>query len=308
MGDSSPRVTIVILNWNGKGLTLDCLRSLSGLDYPGCDIVVVDNASTDGSVEAIRKTFPEVHVVENEANLGFSEGNNRGIAYALERGSDYVLILNNDTLLRQGGFLSILVAYLEENPGVAAVSPLILYPDSSLVWSAGGRLRIRLGMCSHIGKNEPAGLFTAREPYEVDYLPGCCLLAGRKAIADVGLLDPDYFLYFEDLDWCFRARKNGYRCMVHPVDAIYHKKSGTTGTSGSDKLSPTQAFFYARNGILFARKNLEGVSRAVFIAAQFTLKTAYSLLHMQSPRSALDYAKGLAAGLLPGGKWDRIAR
>lgn len=308
MAERLPRVAIIILNWNGRDLTLDCLRSLSILDYPEYDIVVVDNASSDDSVQAIKSDFSEVHIVENDKNLGFSEGNNRGIVRALERGAEYVMLLNNDTLLFRPDFLSNLVEYLENNPEVAAVSPLVLYPDSPLVWSAGGRLHAVLGMCSHMGKNKHAGLFATRDPYEVEYIPGCCLLVPARAIADVGLLDPDYFLYFEDLDWCYRAKQKGYRCIVYPIEAIYHKKSGSSGISGSDRLSPTQAFFYARNGILFARKNLRGVSRAVFIMAQFTLKAVYCLTHMQNLRSSANYARGLAAGLLPRKKWDRIAK
>jgi len=303
----TPHVTIVILNWNGRDLTLDCLRSLSALDYPDHDIVVVDNASSDGSAQAVRDAFPSVSVIENERNLGFSEGNNHGILHALERGADYVLLLNNDTLLHHRGFLSILVDYLENNRDVAAVSPLILYPDSDLVWSAGGRLHMRLGVCSHVGKGDPAGVFAGRGPFQVDYIPGCCLLMGRDVLADIGLLDPDYFLYFEDLDWCFRATGRGYRCMIYPITAIYHMKSGTTGAAGSDKLSPTQAFFYARNGILFASKNLKGFSKVSFLGAQFTFKIVYSLLHMENLKSLVNYVKGLAAGLFPGHGGGKIA-
>lgn len=300
MAREVPHVAIVVLNWNGRDLTLQCLSSLEGLDYPSFAVVLVDNASSDGSAQAVREAFPAVTVLENEANLGFSEGNNRGIAYALSRGADYVLILNNDTVLRDHRFLALLVAYLEGHPDVAAVGPLVLYPDSELVWSAGGRLRPVLGMCSHLGKGRPARGFSSREPYEVDYVPGCCMLVSRPALAEVGMLDPEYFLYFEDLDWCFRAARLGYRCVVCPVGAIYHHKSGTSGSAGSDRLSGTQAFFHARNGILFAKKNLRGMRKASFLFGQFTFKLAYNLLHLEGARALADYARGIASGLRGG--------
>ncbi len=307
MAGNTSHVTVIILNWNGRELTLQCLRSLSALDYPDYDIVVVDNASSDGSARAVREAFPGVTVVENESNLGFSGGNNRGIELALDRGADYVLLLNNDTTLVHPGFLSLLVAYLEDNRDAAAVGPLVLYPRSDLVWSAGGRLHLALGLCSHMGKNRPVGLLTAREPYRVDYVPGCCMLIRSGAVAEVGQLDPDYFLYFEDLDWCCRAARHGYRCMIYPVAAIYHEKSGTSGEAGTDRLSPTQAFFFARNGILFARKNLEGLAKISFLAAQFTVKIAYSFLHMENAASFSSYLRGIAAGMLPRHEWGKAA-
>mgnify|MGYP005836217191 CR=1 FL=1 len=297
MATGAPRVFIVVLNWNGRDLTLECLRSLSSLDYPDYEVAVVDNASSDGSAQAVTEAFPEVTVIENEANLGFSEGNNRGVAHALERGADYVLILNNDTRLAGPSFLSLLVAYMEGNPDVAAIGPLVLYPDSDVVWSAGGRLRPALGMCSHLGKKKPAGAYASREPYRVDYVPGCCLLASKGAFATVGMFDPDYFLYFEDLDWCFRAARLGRRCVIYPVTAVYHYKSGTSGSAGSDRLSPVQAFFYARNAFLFARKNLHGIRKASFLLAQFSFKAAYTLMHVESPRAFAAYVRGIAAGL-----------
>ncbi|MDI6832194.1 MAG: glycosyltransferase family 2 protein [Actinomycetota bacterium] len=290
-------MAIVVLNWNGRDLTLDCLRSLEDLDYPSWEVILVDNASCDGSAQAVRDAFPRVTVLENEANLGFSEGNNRGIAHALSRGADYVLILNNDTVLGDPGFLAVLVAYLEAHRDVAAAGPLVLYPDSGRVWSAGGRLHPVLGMCSHEGKGEPARGFASREPYRVDYVPGCCMLLSRSALAKVGMFDPDYFLYFEDLDWCFRAEERGYRCVVCPVEAVYHRKSGTSGSAGSDRLSSIQAFYYARNGILFAKKNLRGARKASFLLGQFTFKLAYSLLHLEGASALADYARGIAAGL-----------
>ncbi len=294
--ETRPRVAIVILNWNGRNFLVDCMKSLEDIDYPNCEIIVVDNASTDDSVGEVRKLFPSTLIIANNENLGFSEGNNRGIRLALERGSDYILLLNNDTLLRNHSFLDVLVDYLEENRQAAAVGPLILYPDSDIIWSAGGKLHTVLGICSHVGKKKPVQNFLAREPYEVDYLPGCCILVGKEAFSRVGLLDSDYFLYFEDLDWCWRARRTGLKCMVTPIDAIYHTKSGTAGAAGSDSLSHTQAFYFGRNGILFARKNLRGVHKFCFQLGEFSFNLFYSVLHMKDFGSLASYLQGLVAG------------
>ncbi len=294
--EGHPKVAIVILNWNGKEFLLDCLRSFETLEYPEYEIIVVDNASRDGSVQEIEKRFPHLPIIANQENLGFAGGNNTGIELALRRDADYVMLLNNDTLLRNTRFLDRLVDYMESHRDVAATSPLILYPSSDLVWSAGGKLHILLGMCSHIGKRKEIAKFLPKNPYEADYLPGCCIMARREALMNTGLLDPDYFLYYEDLDWCWRARQTSGKCVVVPVDAIYHAKSGTAGRAGSDSLSPTQAFFFARNGIRFARKNLKGPKKISFLIGVFSFNMLYCVLHMRSLESVERYVKGIAAG------------
>lgn len=249
----APAVAVVVLNWNGKDLTLDCVRSLLEIDTPNVDIIVVDNASDDGSVGAIRDSFGgRVTVVANDENLGFAAGNNAGIRLALERGVDYVLLLNNDTVV-DAALIDNLLRPFETNGNLGVAGPKIYYhtpPDR--IWFAGGELFLSRGVARHIGIRETdRGQFD--DPRDVDYVTGCALMARREVFETVGLLDPSYVAYYEDADFCVRARRAGYRVVYVPGGKVWHKISASTGGQVSRrkisrKLKSTWKFFgrYAR--------------------------------------------------------------
>jgi GT2 family glycosyltransferase len=188
-----PRVAVIVLNWNGGQDTLDCLASLRQMDYPCFDVLVVDNSSTDGSIEAIRESFPEVSLIETGANLGFTGGNNVGMRHALDRGADYVLLLNNDTEVAVD-LLACLVDAVEAEPGVGVAGPLIYYYDQpEIVWSAGGAVDRRRGQTRMVGLGEPDSGQYGSMPREVDFVSGCALLARRSVLEQIGLLDERFF-------------------------------------------------------------------------------------------------------------------
>ncbi len=249
---SPPHVAIVILNWNGKEDVLRCLSTLPRIRYPNWSATVVDNASTDGSVEAIRLHFPEQRVLVMEKNLGFCGGNNRGIRDALERGADYVLLLNNDTELHPD-LLDELVRVAESDPRIGAVgSKNILLEDHRIVWGAYGEIRYHRDLVELVGSRQPDGPeFTCVK--DVDWVIGNGVMMKRAAIERVGGFDESFFGYHEDVDWCERARKAGFRIVYNGHAIIYHQGFGAANPN-REKQFPV-LYFLGRNSILFAKKH-----------------------------------------------------
>ncbi len=216
-----PHVAIIILNWKGDPETLDCVASLQKINYPNYTIVVVDNHSPDQSVAKLRQRFPQLKIIVNPRNLGFAAGNNVGLRWAFAQGADYFLLLNNDTEV-EPDFLDHLVNYAENNSHLGMVGPLsCYYSQPELVQSAGIKFNPRAVEAQQIGVHQPRDQFT--QPSAVPCLNGVALLVKREILSRVGLLDEDYFLYTEELDWCYRLQKAGYQLALVPSAVIYHK-------------------------------------------------------------------------------------
>jgi GT2 family glycosyltransferase len=225
---SHPAVAAVLVNWNGRDLTLECLRSLGKVGYRPLHLVVVDNGSTDGSVEAIRAEFPGVEVLPQSENLRFAGGNNVGIDRALALGSEHVLLLNNDTVV-DPGFVEALVRRMEVEKGCGMVAPKIYYYDvPDMVWFAGGAISFWTGTMKHRGIREhDHGQYDVAT--RIDYATGCCILVRAAAIRSVGVLDESYFMYGEDADWSMRIRSAGYGVWYEPAAKVWHKLSVSAG-------------------------------------------------------------------------------
>lgn len=246
---SLPQVAVVVLNWNRTEDTLACLDSLLKQQAIKSEIVLVDNGSTDSSVKTLREQFPSVKIIETGANLGYAGGNNIGIQYALDQGSEYTLILNNDTVLATDS-LSRLVADLSLYPDVAAAGPKSLYfEDREKIYFAGGRIG-HDGSVVHIGSGSHDGA-TYNQPCDTEWLTGCAILFRNDALRKVGLFDPDYYLLYEDVDWCLRARKAGYRLRFVPGAKLWHNVSLSFGRTWS----PIYMYYYTRNYFLWIERN-----------------------------------------------------
>ncbi|HEC35532.1 MAG TPA: glycosyltransferase family 2 protein [Anaerolineae bacterium] len=243
-----PQVDIVVLNWNGKDDTLACLRSLARLDYPAFEVVVVDNGSTDGSVPAIRERFPGVTLIENGENLGYTGGNNVGLRRVLEHSLDYALLLNNDTEVAPD-LLRLLVAAAEADLAMGIAGPTIYYYDQpDVIWSAGGAIDWRRGRTRMVGLDEQdTGQFGAG-PREVDFVTGCALLVKRAVLERAGLFDERFFAYYEEAEWCVRARRAGFRIVHVPQARVWHKIS-----PGLQADSPVVHYYMTRNRLLFLK-------------------------------------------------------
>jgi GT2 family glycosyltransferase len=248
-----PLVTIIILNWNGLQDTLACLGSLASIEYSHYQVVVVDNGSHDGSIAAIRQAFPTVVLLENEQNLGFVGGNNQGIDYALEQGADYVLLLNNDTEVAPD-FLRRLVEVAELDPSIGMVGPTVyFYAEPDRIWSAGGRIDWNWGNTSMIGLNDLDQGQYGVTPRPVDFITGCALFVRTDLVRQIGALDPRFFAYFEETEWCVRAARAGYQIRHIPKARVWHKIS-----VDAREASPQVHYYMIRNRLLFLKLTQAG--------------------------------------------------
>lgn len=238
-----PKVVIIILNWNGKEDTIECLESLKHITYPNYEILLLDNGSTDGSVEHFKEKYPGIEIIENGENLGFAEGNNVGIKKAIKKGVEYILLLNNDTVV-DPKFLDELVKVAEADEKIGAVQPAIYYYDNPReIHSIGGKLNLLIGSERNITV-APRGII------KCDRLIGACMLIKRGAIENIGLLDDKYFLYMEETDWCYRAKKK-YSLVGCSNSKIWHKIYSSSG----GKVNNALVYYWTRNIILFYKKH-----------------------------------------------------
>jgi GT2 family glycosyltransferase len=246
---NSPSVHIVILNWNGLDDTLECLASLEKLSYPNVKAIVVDNASRDKQAETIEQKYPDVVVLKQTENLGFCGGCNVGIKHALESGADFVMLLNNDTLVPPD-LLEKLFTGFENLENVGAVSPIILeYPATEKIWFSkarwdGAEAQFRLSK-----QGEKYEDFSAQKPYLSDFACGCCLLAPAEIFEKIGLFDERYFAFYDEAEWCARLKEKGFESYVIPSAFMYHKVSRSTP-------SLVSTYLLSRNRLLWMTENL----------------------------------------------------
>ncbi len=295
---AAPHVAIVILVWNGKDDALRCLSTLPRIRYPNWSATVVDNASTDGSVEAIRREYPKQRILVTEENLGFCGGNNRGIADALARGADYVLLLNNDTELHPD-LLNALVSVARTDPAIGVVGAKnILMDDHRCIWAAYGVLRYDRDLVRMMGVSQPdAPEYSCIK--DVDAVIGNSMLMSRAALETIGGFDERFFAYHEDVDWCQRAREAGFRVVYNGHAIIYHRGLATSRPSA--KTPCPVLYFLGRNSLLFARKHASPWQLCKFIIL-FFLGLASSVItgiwRGQPIKAELWLLRGFADGVL----------
>lgn len=255
------RVIAVVVNWNGGQANVACLRSILDSGVAPADIVFVDNGSTDGSRELVQNAFPAIVRIENKENRGFGEAANQGARNGLERGAEAVFFVNNDVVL-PSETLDALAAALATKPTVGIVGPRVLYMhDPSIVWCAGGMLTWRQNLSTLLGHGEHDGE-RFRQRKNVDYVPGCALLARREVLLDVGLFDARYFAYMEDVDLCVRAKKRGYEVALIGQVAAHHASSSATGGG----YNPRRKYMMGVNSIWFLRAHAKTTQWLRFVA------------------------------------------
>jgi len=247
-----PKIAIVIVNYKGKADTLECLQSLAELTYPHFEIIVVDQASGDGTLEEIAVSFPAVLTIANPENNGFAGGNNIGVKAALERGAEYTFLLNNDTTV-EPGLLEKLLAVAEREAKIGIVGPMMLYhAEPHTVWSAGATVNWR-GDSVLVGEGKPDDDVTVNgAAREVDFIVGCAQLIKRAVWEQVGLFDESYFLYYEESDFCRRVHKAGWSIVYEPGARMWHKVSRSTGAG-----SPLTLYYMRRNALRFVARHSE---------------------------------------------------
>jgi GT2 family glycosyltransferase len=294
-GASMPkRVAGIVLNYNGRDVTLQALASLRQMTYPAFDLLVVDNGSTDGSTAAIAAAFPDVFQVRTEENLGPAGGCNLGIVWALERGYPYLLLLNNDIEV-DPEMLSVLVAAAEADPTLGAVGPkAYYYGDRNRIWSAGGILQFRESVTRERGQNEIDRGQYDRDG-EVDFVNGCAMLVRREAFEQAGLWDPIYRLSVEDADFCLRMKQHGLRCWYTHQARLWHMVA--FATKGVYKAGKT--FHTGRSTMIFVRRYATAAQRLrSFLFMLLALPAAYLReLRHGNQAAAVAKARGFLAGL-----------
>jgi GT2 family glycosyltransferase len=251
-------VYVVVLNWNLKDDTMACVESIQAGTYANHRIVIVDNGSQDDSVRTLTGHFgTAVDLIASEENLGFAGGANVGIRHALDRGADYVLLLNNDTIAAPN-LIEILADTAASCSRETVLGPAICYyDDPQRFWRLGAVHRWGLPVPVEIGHDAPdTGQFTA--PFEVDYVTGCAMWVPAQIFERVGLLNQDFFMYYEDADFCWRVREAGFDVVVVPEARIWHKISRS-----SRQVPRSTGYHHTRNRVIFYNRCTRGFGRAV---------------------------------------------
>jgi GT2 family glycosyltransferase len=246
---SYPKISIIMLNWNQKDMTLACLTSLQKTNYPNYEIILVDNASTDDSVSAVQKEFSDVTLLENQSNLGVAGGRNVGLEYVKKRDTDYILFLDNDTTVHED-FLSEMVKVGERDKKVGILTGKIyFYSEPNKIWCAGGTLNLYRCQFSLRGYDEfDKGQYEKTQ--EVDHVTGCMFMIKKELVEKLGFLDEDFVQYFgEDTDWCLKAKKEGFKIVYVPKAMIWHHVVKKT------TVSDRYWYLKGRNLLLFMRKH-----------------------------------------------------
>lgn len=267
-----PLVAVIILNWNGLEDTLACLNSLGKLTFPPHEIIIVDNGSSDGSIEELKITYPDVTYIENSENLGFTGGNNAGLRYAKSIDADYALLLNNDTEV-DPAFLGLLVDVAESDEEIGIIGPSIfLFDEPEVLWSAGGDIDWMRGRTYMVGINQTDTGQFGEDPREVDFVSGCALMIRMAVVEEVGLLDTRFFVYYEETEWCVRVARCGYKIMHVPLAKIWHK------ISIEDQIfSPIVTYYMIRNRLLFLKLSHANMIAWIYSLVLDNLRTLLSL-------------------------------
>ena len=264
MTASKPRVAVILLNWNNAKDTVACVESLVKSDYPNTLSIVIDNGSTDDSLATLRPVAAQQGflLIENGENLGFPGGCNVGMRRALEEGADYVFLLNNDTVIAPDA-LTRLVRAAESDPGVAVVTPKILFFDEAeLVWFGGAEFDSRYIVGRQVGyKLRDDSRYDVEG--DVPWATGCAMLIGRAAIEQVGLLNEDYFFGTEDLDYSLRITTCGRRIRYVPTAKVWHKEAAAAG----GRQAPAYVYYQVRNVLLLRRIRVVGALNWLTTAA-----------------------------------------
>jgi GT2 family glycosyltransferase len=279
------KLVAVVLSFNGREDTLAALESLRGIET-----VVVDNGSSDGSAEAVAERFPDVELVPTGVNLGFAGGNNVGIRRALDRGADWVLLLNNDVEV-EAGLVEALTAAAAARPDAGVLACKVLFADSDRLWYAGAGFHPILGRSRHEGFGEPD---VPGELADTHRATGAAMAVSRAAIDAAGLLDEELFLYAEDLEWSLRIRDVGFAVVYVPGARVRHRVSAASGGAGS----PTTSYYEARNMLAVVERyrplprGLTGLRRGLVVAPRVVLAARRPVSAWAALRGWRDYRRG----------------
>lgn len=289
------RVFVIIVNWNGLRDTILCLKSLHALDRKKTDasVVIVDNGSTDNSAVILAKAYPWATVVPLEKNEGYTGGNNAGIQYALQKHADFIWLLNNDAYADKHA-LSILDCFSDMKVG-AAGSKIYFAPGceyhykrykeqekGKVLWYAGGLIDWNNMYATHRGVDEvDRGQYDSIE--KTQFISGCSMVIRTDVIRKIGLFDPKYYLYYEDLDYCLRMQKAGYSTVYMPQSVVWHTNAASSGKPGS----PLHDYYLMRNRFYIGFRYAPIRTKIALLRELFVLQVYGSQLRRRAAFDAL---------------------
>lgn len=257
------KIATIIINYNGSDDTLECLNSLLFSSIK-TDAIVIDNNSNEEEIKKLETSNIKHKLIKNNNNLGFAGGNNIGIKYAIENGYEYILLLNNDTVVAPD-MIKKLISHMASN--TVMLPKMYQYKNPEKIWYDGGYISKIVGKAYHYHEGKKDGNTDDRELKECSFATGCCMLANTDVFIKNGLMNEDYFLYSEDVDFSIRLQNNNIRIVYNPEAKLWHKESGTTG-----KKSELTTYYLTRNRLFLINNHKEYFKPMALI---FSLMTFY---------------------------------
>jgi hypothetical protein len=294
-----PRVSIIIVNWNGLEDTIECLESFKKISYPNYEVIVVDNGSEGDDARILREKFGDyIRLIQNDKNYGFAKGCNVGVEDALARGAEYILLVNNDTVIAPDSIDELIkVAQSDKNIGIVG-GKIYFYEDPQVIWFAGGSINFWAGRTPLRGQGQ-IDCQDFDKVVAVDWIVGCFMLISRDVLLNVGLLDERFFFGWEDVDICIRAARNGFRILFAPEAKLWHK---ALASGKGERLVGIPLYYAARNHFILMEKHWPKL--------QFITSVLYYLLTF--PKTATNYSRLLhqrsASKYMLWGIWDYLRR
>lgn len=255
-----PKIGLVTVLFNCPDVLPDFYQCLSKQSYKNYWLYIIDNSTNDDSYQLTINELNKLNIVnftllKNKDNVGVAAANNQGIDFAINNNCDYVLLLNNDIEFHNASLLNDIIEYAELN-NENIIVPKITYFDSGLLWYAGGKINEWKGVTIHVGERERDSACYNVVQY-TNYAPTCFMLIKSIVFKTAGVMDEDYFVYYDDTDFVYRTNQYGYKILYHPGFLIAHKVSSSTGGNAS----PFSVYYGSRNRIYFIMKNLRGIKR-----------------------------------------------
>jgi len=303
--NNHPKVCIIILNWNGLEDTIECLESLKKISYPNYEVIVVDNGSEGEDAQVLKEKFGDyIYLIRNDKNYGSTGGNNIGMRYALDNSNaDYLLLLNNDTIV-DAQFITEMLKVAETDPTIGIAGARVYYYDDPDRLQPAG-VKISLWTAQTKGLVEAPMQRTKRtevdggqyDPVrEVDWVTGCCFLIKKRVVENIGFFDESFFCYWDEPDYCLRAKKAGYKIVYVPRAKLWHKVGAAT-----KKVTGFGHYYGARNSFLFMRKHATRWQYRCFLiyffGVYFWRVTAGCFMHRRHPRMLFSFYQGIRDGL-----------
>ena len=239
-------VYIILINYNGYEDTCECLNSIIESSYKNYRALIIDNDSQDGSGRMLQKKFPQYDYIFNNSNIGFAAANNIGYKYALRKNAQYILLLNNDTIIDKE-MIGNLIKNAKED--TVTIPKIYYYNNKSTIWFAGGEILTNKGTIKHLGNNKIDSDMYSKVKV-VSFATGCCMLIHKNILKEIGLFDENYFMYCEDFDFCIKLKKNSFKILFCPEAKLWHKVNASTKNNSS-----ISKYYLIRNRFYLLNKN-----------------------------------------------------